>query len=77
MSRRRQERKHRIKVLLQVEELPKAGSALYFEIYASKERIGRVEIGRGSFTWYGKNRENGRRISWGKFAELLNGHCYD
>ena len=77
MKRKPIDRKHRFKAFLQVEELPKAGSALYFEIYSDKERIGRVDIGRGSFTWYGKNREIGRRISWPTFAELLNKHCYD
>ena len=43
------ERKHRVKARLQVEELAKAGSALYLDIFADEEKIGTIEIGRGSF----------------------------
>ncbi len=76
MKRKARERKHRVKAYLQVEELAKAGSALYLDIFADAEKIGRVEIGRGSFTWYGKNREKGKRISWSTFAQILDEHCY-
>ncbi len=70
------ERKHRVKANLQVDELTKAGTALYLDIFADREKIGRIEIGRGSFKWFGKNRENGKRISWSTFAKLLDEHCY-
>jgi hypothetical protein len=76
MKKKPRERKHRVKAYLQVEELAKAGSALYLDIFADQEKIGRVEIGRGSFTWYGGNRKIGRRISWSTFAQLLDEHCY-
>ena len=76
MKKRTKQRKHRVKAMVQIEELAKAGSAIYLDIFADAEKIGRVEIGRGSFTWYGKNREKGRRISWSTFAGLLDEHCY-
>ena len=76
MKRKRKKRKHEVKVYLQVEKLSKAGSALYLDIFADTEKIGRVEIGRGSFKWFGQNRQKGRRISWSTFAALLDKHCY-
>jgi hypothetical protein len=68
-------KKHRIKAYLQVEDLPKAGSAFYFEISANGKRIGRGEVGRGSFKWYAHHKGKGHRIPWPAFAGLLNDHC--
>ncbi len=70
------ERKHRVKARLQVEELAKAGSALYLNIFADEEKIGTVIIGRGSFKWYGGKRKTGCKISWSMFAQLMDRHCY-
>jgi acetyl-CoA carboxylase carboxyltransferase component len=71
------ERKHRVKARLQVEELAKAGSALYLDIFAEDERIGRIIIGRGSFIWWGGKRKSRRKISWSDFADLLDRYFYD
>jgi hypothetical protein len=71
------ERKHRVKARLQVEELAKAGSALYLDIFADEEKIGTIEIGRGSFIWWGGKRKKRRKISWSDFAELLDRYFYD
>ena len=71
------ERKHRVKARLQVEELAKAGSALYLDIFADEEKIGTIEIGRGSFMWWGGKRKKRRKISWSDFAELLDRYFYD
>jgi hypothetical protein len=71
------ERKHRVKARLQVEELAKAGSALYLDIFADEEKIGTIEIGRGSFIWWGGKRKKRRKISWSDFAELLDEYFYD
>ena len=46
------------------------------EIFASEEKIGTIIIGRGSITWFGKNRQHGKRISWSKFAELMDQYSY-
>ena len=71
------ERKHRVKARLQVEELAKAGSALYLDIFADEEKIGTIEIGRGSFIWWGGKRKKRRKISWSDFADLLDRYFYD
>ena len=70
-------RKHSVRCTLQVPELTKAGSSVSFEIFADGEKIGTIIVGRGSLTWYGGKRKTGKEISWTKFAELMNEHCYE
>lgn len=70
-------RKHSVWANMQVVELAKAGSAMDLEIYAGKEKLGRIVIGRGSFTWFGKGRQNGVRVNWSKFAKMMDEYCYD
>jgi hypothetical protein len=41
-----------------VMELAKAGSSIELEIFASKEKIGTLEIGRGSLFWYRRSRHS-------------------
>lgn len=71
MARSRSVRKHHVNCTLQALELTKAGTAVNVEIYADGEKIGEVVIGRGSLTWYGRNRKNGKRLSWSRFADLM------
>ena len=52
-------------------ELAKAGSSIELEIFASKEKIGTQEIGRGSLFWYGRSRHKSKRIAWTKFADMM------
>jgi hypothetical protein len=70
------ERKHSVKAHLSVFELAKAKSALTMEIYASNEKIGTIEIGRGSLYWWGKGRKNSERISWTRFADMMDQLAY-
>ena len=76
MVRKRLKRKHLVKAHLQVMELAKAGSSLELEIYASKEKLGTLIIGRGSLYWYGRNRHKSKRISWSRFAEMMDELAY-
>lgn len=69
-------RKHSVRCSVQVPELTKAGTSVLFEVYADAEKIGTVVIGRGSISWSGGKRKTGTAISWTKFAELMNRHCY-
>lgn len=70
-------RKHSVRCTVQVPELTKAGSSVSFEVFADGEKIGTIIAGRGSLTWYGGKRKTGKEISWTKFAELMNEHCYE
>jgi hypothetical protein len=76
MRKRRAVKKHTVRAQMQVLELTKAGSSMSLEIFANKEKIGTIIIGRGSITWSGKNRKHGKRISWSEFAELMDKYSY-
>lgn len=69
-------RKHEVKARLSNFELAKARSSLHLEIYARDEKIGELEIGRGSLYWHGRNRHRSKRIDWTKFAEMMDALAY-
>ena len=69
-------RKHSVKATVQILDLSKAGTSLELEVFAKEPRqdrrkIGTVIIGRGSLTWRKDYGKKGRRISWSRFAELM------
>jgi hypothetical protein len=76
MPRKRARKTHSVKAHLQVIELAKAGSSLDLEIYAANQKIGTLIIGRGSLYWYGRNRQNRKRISWTRFADMMDELAY-
>ena len=57
-------------------ELARAGAALRLELFAHGAKIGELEVGRGSFFWYGRNRHRSKRISWSRFAEMMDKLAY-
>ena len=69
-------RKHSVRASIQVQELSKAGTSIEFEIYASGEKIGTIIIGRGSLIWRGGRRQSDKKISWTRFAELMDELAY-
>lgn len=69
-------RKHEVRAVLSVVELTKAGTSLDLEIYADGERLGSLEIGRGSLKWRGGRRQRGKRISWTQFANHMDDLVY-
>ena len=69
-------RKHNVRCTIHVPELTKSGTSLSPEVYADKEKIGTMVLGCGSVTWSGGGRHKGTRISWSKFAQLMDGQCY-
>ena len=77
MAKRKLERKHAVRAMLKVHELTKAGTSLHLEIYARSEKVGDLEIGRGSLYWRGGKRQLRKRISWTRFAELMDGLAYE
>ena len=76
MPKRRVQRTHAVKAELQVPGLSKAGSSLSLKIYASKLKLGEIMIGRGSLYWYGRHRHKRKRISWTRFAEMMDELAY-
>ncbi|MEP7060858.1 MAG: hypothetical protein ABI881_00535 [Betaproteobacteria bacterium] len=69
-------RRHEVKADLANFELAKARSSLNLKIYAGGEKIGELEIGRGSLYWYGARRQRSKRIDWSKFAQMMDGLAY-
>lgn len=69
-------RKHEVRAKLSVVELTKAGTSLDLEISADGERLGSLQIGRGSLYWRGAKRQRGRRVSWSQFAQQMDKLAY-
>ncbi len=69
-------RKHAVYANLNVPELTKAGSSLELSIYAEGEKIGELELGRGGVYWKGGRRQRRKRLSWTRFAELMDEFSY-
>ncbi len=69
-------RKHEVKADLSNFELAKAKSSLNLKIFANDEKLGELEIGRGSLFWYGRNRHRSKRINWSRFAEMMDELAY-
>ncbi len=71
-----QERKFEVKAEVANFTLAKAKSALKLAIYDRDEKLGQLEIGRGSLYWRGANREIEKRLSWGRVAQMLDELAY-
>src|SRR5829696_6876489 len=69
-------RTHAVRAQLNVQELTKAGTSLSLEISARGEKIGELEIGRGSLYWRGGRRQTRKRLAWSRFAELMDELAY-
>jgi len=76
MAKKKATKKHSVRANLHVRELTKAGSSLDLELYANKEKIGTLILGSGSLFWFGKRRQIRKRISWTRFAEMMDELAY-
>lgn len=70
-------RKHEVKAELSNFELAKAGSSLYLQIFFAGEKIGQMEVGRGSLFWTGRSRQRSKRIDWQSFTRMMDQLAYD
>ena len=75
-TRRSVEAVHTVRAALHVPGLSKAGSSLTLLIYAHDEKIGEIELGRGSLFWRGGKRQKRKRIGWTRFAEMMDDLAY-
>ncbi|HET9683458.1 MAG TPA: hypothetical protein VFP15_05100 [Gemmatimonadaceae bacterium] len=76
VAKPRAERKHAVRGMMRVHEFTKAGTSLNLEISAAGEKIGELEIGRGGLYWWGGHRQKRKRLSWTRFAELMDSLAY-
>ncbi len=75
-KKRQLHRKHAVKANLQVLELSKAGTSLELEIFADEQKLGDMTIGRGSLYWHGRDRKSSKRVSWSRFAKMMDKLAY-
>lgn len=78
MAKRKKVKKkrHKVQASMQVLELNNAGSSLEFEIFEAEAKIGRIVLGRGSISWYGRGRHKGKRWGWKRFAKIMDELVY-
>ena len=76
MAKSKVSRKHEVRAELSNFTLAKAKSALTLEIYARREKVGELQVGRGSLYWWGKHRQKSKRVSWSKFTDMMNELAY-
>jgi hypothetical protein len=69
-------RKHEVKADLANFELARARSSLTLQIYANKEKIGELEVGRGSLYWQGRKKQKSKRLDWSRFADMMDELAY-
>ena len=67
---------YRVKAELNNFDPAKAKSALKLSIYSKGEKVGELQVGRGSLYWWGAHRQKEKRIHWGRFADMLNELAY-
>lgn len=77
MAKRKANRKHEVQAELSNFQLAKARSALTLRIYAKQQKVGELQVGRGSLYWWGKHRQTFKRVSWSKFTEVMNRLAYE
>ena len=73
-AKRKPRRRHEVQLTVtQGLSLAKQSAAVEFRIFSGTQLLGTLGIGRGSFVWWGRKRKKGRRLSWERFAALLEG----
>jgi len=76
MPKKPKARKHEVRAQLTNVELVRAKSALTLEIFSRNEKLGALEIGRGSMYWTGANRQRSKRLNWSSFAAMMDKLAY-
>jgi len=73
MARKRQ-RVFKVRCDMQVEEVTRAGSSINLVIQQGTQKLGEIQLGRGSLTWVGKwkGQNKTRRFPWDQFADYMN-----
>jgi hypothetical protein len=66
--------KHAVKASLEVPGLARPAARL--KVYADRQKLGEITLGRGSLYWYGRHRQKHRRISWTRFAAMMDELAY-
>ena len=76
MVKRGKNHKHEVKANLSNFQLARAKAALALEIFSRGEKVGELQVGRGSLYWWGKHRQKSKRVNWSRFTEMMNRLAY-
>ena len=76
MARKKRVHKHEVRAELSNFTLARAKSALTLQIYAAGEKVGELQIGRGSLYWWGRSRQTHKRVPWERFTDMMNNLAY-
>ena len=76
MTKRKRQAKHLVQASVSNIDLARARSALRLEVFTRGAKVGELEVGRGSFFWQGRSRHRSKRISWSRFADMMDKLAY-
>ena len=62
---------HKVRATLDVGQLARAGNSLEMRMSARGQKLGELRIGRGALYWKGRSQRTEKRISWTKFADMM------
>lgn len=62
---------HQVRASMQVVELNRVDAAVELEVYSDSEKLGTIQIGRGSFRWKGRGRQDFNSLSWESLFAML------
>jgi hypothetical protein len=77
MATRKRKLAHEVKASITNIDLVKAKSSITLDISARRLHLGTLEVGRGSFFWTGKHKKKSKRISWTRFADMMDHLAYN
>lgn len=73
---RRQAQRFSVEASLANVELVRAGSSIRLEVFKRGEKLGELQIGRGSIFWWGAKRQKRKRLNWDKVSDQFNRLAY-
>jgi hypothetical protein len=46
-------------------------SDVRFDIHSNREKLGTLTISKGSIDWWPRSKQSGKKISWERFAKVM------
>ncbi|MDP1859846.1 MAG: hypothetical protein Q8K82_14330 [Gemmatimonadaceae bacterium] len=75
-AKRKKPQRFSVEASLENVELVRAGSSIKLEVFKRGEKLGELQIGRGSIFWWGAKRQKRKRLRWDKIADQFNRLAY-
>jgi hypothetical protein len=75
-KKRQRSQRFEVEATLHNVGLVKAGSSIRLEVFKHGEKLGDLQIGRGSIFWWGAKRKNRKRLRWDRVADQFNRLAY-